>query len=133
MKKVILILVIFLLAGANASISKAQGFHLGKPNPIPSFNFITTGQTYFEEIILGGNTREKRNLNVSVSTTSHIPTDEEIATVYLIKNRGAQILGPYYLKDGETLTVSVSGKKWGVVVSSDEEIIVDVWFTGSKE
>jgi hypothetical protein len=132
MKKAIIIMIIFFLAVVNENITNAQNFKPAKKHPIPSFNFKMTGQAFFEEDDDIISTREKRDLNVKVYTTSHLPMPWNMVTVYLIKNSGAQILGPYYLSLGETLTVAVSGKKWGAVVISDQEISVDVWFSKSS-
>jgi hypothetical protein len=127
MKKVLLITFILVIAGLNPALSIDNKEKI-KPNPIPSFNFLMSGNEVFQEYITGGNSREKRDLHIKVTCTSHSLSSEE-TTVWVFKGDGIFVLGPYTVSCGETLVVPVDNDKWGAVVQSESEIYVDIWFS----
>jgi hypothetical protein len=121
MKKVILFSIILFFAGLN--VSKAQ---LAKVNPIPFYNYYMTEQYAAFQEQGTGETREKRDMNVTVVPSSDGITDI-FATVTLVKKNGTQVLGPYTVYANETLTVELPKGKWGVIVNSSNELFVSVW------
>jgi hypothetical protein len=124
MKKSILFFVIFFLAGIKFSI--AQETYKPQILPIPSFNVLIDGNTAFQEEGSGGGTREKRNLNVKVSTTSHgLMTGN--ARVYIIKGDFELVLGPYYVVYDEILSVPIDDGTWGTVIQAESGSYADVW------
>jgi hypothetical protein len=99
-----------------------------KINPIPSFDFLLAeGSAVFGEIRTDGDaSREKRQMEVVVSSTSH-GLQTVFATVMIIKENKEVVLGPFLVNDGEKLTVGIDDGKWGVVVRSSYEVLVNVW------
>jgi hypothetical protein len=96
-------------------------------NPIPSFNFqLATGQAVFSETKTVHNTREKRDMDVVISTTNHsrIPV---FAKVWVVKANGHVVKGPYRVVANQQLSVPIDNGSWGVVVKCDWEVSVDVW------
>lgn len=98
--------------------------------PIPSFNISVSQLANFQEsdpTSVTDQTRGKRQVNVQVrSGSDNGPCD---ATVWIYTLDRTTILGPYNVNCGETLTVEIDDREWGVLVESDYTIEVDVWFT----
>jgi hypothetical protein len=51
------------------------------------------------------------------------------ATVWVYNLDQNTVLGPYTVNCGETLTVEIDEREWGVLVESEEGVIVDVWYS----
>ena len=133
MKKVILISTFFLFAGMNLLLAQNNTSKYS-PLPIPSFNVLVTGETAFSEATgsgMGGNTKEKRDVIVRVSSTSHGMMKGD-ATVWVVKDMGAFVLGPYTVQYDETLTVPVDFGNWGVVIKAQTAVLADVWFSDQQ-
>ena len=96
--------------------------------PIPSFQVPVEGNAIFRE---NGNpanpipTEEKREIKVHVTTSDGSQNCQ--ATVWVYSLDHTSILGPYIVDCGETLTVEVDDRSWGVLVESENETIADVW------
>ena len=120
------LLLFFLLIAGMIAFSQNQGPK--KPYPIPSIRLTMSGKEAFKDYGSNGNTRERRELNIQTSTTSHgiIPN---LTKVWVVKNNGAIVLGPYYVLDGQLLRVPVDFGSWGAIIKSNEEIVVNIWFT----
>ena len=124
MKKLILISVICLFAGLNNVFSQKTG----NINPIPSFNVLVEGKSAFDGANSGSNTKKKRDVIVRVSSTSHNMTTGD-ATVWVVKDFGAVVLGPFTVGFEEQLDIPVDEGNWGVVIKSETSVLADVWFS----
>jgi hypothetical protein len=127
MKKVVLLLVLILFAGVNFSYAKEKSRI--KPLPIPSFNVLIDERSAFLEEGSGGNFREKRDLHVVVSTTSHGMSSGD-ARVWVVKGDYEVVLGPFYVAFEEELSVPIDGDQWGAVIQAQEDVYVDIWING---
>ncbi|MDD4604383.1 MAG: hypothetical protein PHF97_11340 [Bacteroidales bacterium] len=121
MKNILLLSIIFLLTGFSGL--KAQ-------NPIPSFQIPVHYHADFQEKSTGtismDNGREKRN--VIIRTTREISKITPCtATVWVYSLDGMTIYGPYITYSGVDLIVEIDDREWGVLVESDDLVIVDVW------
>lgn len=123
MKKVILIAAIILVTGLNSLV--AQRLQL---NPIPSFNVpLTSLNTGFQEKKTHGlPLREKREMDITITTSSTSPI-LIFATVYVVKDYGSVVLGPFTIHLDEPLSVPIDGGQWGVVIHSDWDLTASVW------
>ena len=93
---------------------------------IPSFGIPVSGVALFKDAI---NTepipvKGKRSVNISVRGT---PSTQ--ASVILYTLDGSYSLGPYLVQTGQTLTVEIDEREWGVMVNSEEAVQVDVWYS----
>jgi hypothetical protein len=108
-----------------------QGFSQSIPTyPIPSYNIRVIDNANFQENYRDCNSdkkREKREVNVHIRSAISDPNCQ--ATVWVYSLDQTTVLGPFTVDCGETLTVAIDDGEWGVLVESDEEIIVDVWFS----
>ena len=104
------------------------------PNyPIPSYNVpIDSGYALFQEcgnIVSIDKTREKRDIYVTnILRVTGISDCRSQVWIYSLD--GLDILGPYAVLCGETLTVEIDERDWGVLVETDSDILVDVWTEG---
>ena len=125
MKKVILFTAILLMACVFM-----DGYPQGIPTyPIPSYNITVDGYANFRENYHSVNlkqTKEKREVNVHVKSVFGSQGCQ--ATVWVYSLDQTTILGPYTVNCDETLVVQIDERDWGVLVESEEEITVDVWF-----
>jgi hypothetical protein len=93
-------------------------------NPIPSYNFLVYKQANFQEKSLPA--RAKKKVNVAVTCTSG-KSAICMATVWIYSLDLQTVYGPYTVYGGETLSVDVDGGEWGAYVTTDDQIVVDVW------
>lgn len=121
MKKAILITAFVLLAGLNSLVAQ-------QINPIPSYNYpLTTLNTAFQEIFTHYNPgREKRDMDVTISASSTHP-GYIFATVWVVKNNGIIIKGPYTLTPNHHLSVPIDHGRWGVVINCSWNVNASVW------
>jgi hypothetical protein len=124
MKKIILLTLVLLIAGASTAI--AQNYVV---NPIPSINYqMNEPEAVFHENkrVIPSTNKEKRDMDVVVNTrsTNSIPV---FATVYVFKRNGNKILGPFYVLPGVQLSVPIDKSKWGVLVKCLTPVDVSVW------
>ena len=42
------------------------------------------------------------------------------------------ILGPFLITSDETLTIPIDDREWGVFISSDDHVYVDIWTSTSS-
>ena len=129
MKKIIFLSLVFLLAGF--STLTAQNLpHNRKPHPIPSYRTLMVGNDAWQDYNTHGNNKEKRDINVRVSIGSYRPGMGD-AKVWVVKDWGNFVLGPYYVHFDEVLSVPVDWGSWGAVVQCSQTVSVDVWFSTS--
>jgi len=99
---------------------------LNAENPIPSYNVVVNHNENFQETI--GDlqrlilVKAQRALNVKIKGSS-----SSMATIWAYSLDGQDRLGPYYAYGGETVSIPIDDRPWGVTVQSDDPIIVDVW------
>ena len=126
MKKVILFLVVLSFTGFNAIAQMA------KVNPIPSYNYqMAPGNAAFMEPGTG-DSKEKRQMTVEVTTSSDEITDIYVS-VLVVKKNGTKTLGPYTVYCGDTFNVDLPDSgKWGAVITSDWSVNVSIWIDGAK-
>jgi len=107
-----------------SSILKANAQEI-KTYPIPSYNVISFGCTDFSEQtskIKCELSKGRRNLNVASSGGSSCP-----AQIWIYSLDRLDILGPYTLNPGETLTVEINEREWGVSSESVCQVTLSVW------
>lgn len=129
MKK-ILYLVLFLFLAQITAVHAEQ--------PIPSFKFRLYHMANFREHNQGGGhnplksagTKGKRDLNVVATSTSSTPTGQ--AVIYIYSSDFKTIIGPLTISEGETISVPVDDREWGVFVVSDDHLYIDVFSSGSS-
>jgi len=122
MKKGILVIAFILVTGLSGLF--AQQYVV---NPIPSFNYaLTTQSTTFRERVGGTNNREKREMDVviSSSSTNSFPV---YATVWIKKVNSQVVLGPYIIFLDEPLTVQIDNSKWSAVIECAWGVNASVW------
>ena len=122
MKKISLFFVILIFPGISSLM--AQFNHI---NPIPSYNYMMTDEfASFQELGPVNQTREKRDMDVEVTTSSRDET-KIFATVWVVKKNGSQVLGPFTVYHDELLSVEIDGGKWGVIIQCAWDVNVSVW------
>jgi hypothetical protein len=90
---------------------------------------VDSGYAWFQENGTAFNldgTREKRDAHVRILPRASESPDCQ-AQVWLYSLDGLDILGPYTVLCGETLTVEIDDREWGVLVQTDAAVLVDVW------
>lgn len=126
MKKLILFVVLVLIAGTFGGYAQKRG--AAGVYPIPSFNIpLTIGNSLFEEQNTHAlPTREKRDMDVVISTSS-ASFVQEWATVYVVKKNENVILGPFTVYPDELLSVPIDNGHWSVLINSQFVINASVW------
>lgn len=96
--------------------------------PIPSYGVAIIGSAVFKNSdVRVFCLREKHNALVRLNSASSEDPDCQ-GTVWLYSLDNSSVLGPYTAFCGETLTVEVDEREWGVLVESESKVSVDVWF-----
>ncbi|MFZ4520652.1 MAG: hypothetical protein ACOYNC_03045 [Bacteroidales bacterium] len=123
MKKFILVAALILFAGI-ISVN-AQHYNI---NPIPSYNVqLTDPNTAFQEIVTHTTpSKEKREMDVIISSSSTWPV-LVWAKVWVVKENGTTIKGPYYIFLDRKLSVPIDYGQWGVVIQSSWSVSASVW------
>jgi hypothetical protein len=121
MKKIMLLSVILFFTVSNGVIAQ-----FANVNPIPSYNYQMTTQSAGFQESGSGETREKRDMQVEITTSSDAMTDI-FATVWIVKKNGTEVLGPFTVLCNEVLSVNLPKGKWGVVINCSWQVIVSVW------
>lgn len=122
MKKAILIAAFFFFAGLNCLV--AQTYPI---NPIPSFNYqLTEPTTVFAEVMHGQPSREKREMDVVISSSSTHP-GFVYGLVWVVKKNSILVLGPYFVTLDHKLEVPIDNGQWGVVIKCSFDVDASVW------
>jgi hypothetical protein len=109
--------------------------------PIPSYNVTVISKATFQESqgstgvsSLNRNNKgqvgapmAKREMDVKVNCSGISPNGTCQATVWVYSLDGQTILGPFTVYGGDVLSVPIDERDWGVLVSTDDNITVDVW------
>jgi len=96
--------------------------------PIPSYNIPLDSLANFAEKSFSDQsapTDGKREMNVQIRPK--VLTGTCSATVWVYSLDRTTILGPYDIVSGQVLSVEIDDREWGVLVESEDEVIVDVW------
>jgi len=133
------VLLLFMLFGCFTVYS--QGF---PRYPIPSYNIPVTGFADFANQVSTNQqsfSLEKkqqcvpagpRHIIIRISAVTD-PGQSCQATVWVYSLDLTTVLGPYYLSCGDEISVPIDDRQWGVMVDSEDKVVVDVWYDdGSK-
>jgi hypothetical protein len=96
--------------------------------PIPSYNVTIDSLANFSELTNSATSQvceAKREINVQVKPKAG--TGLCSATIWIYSLDQSTVLGPYSVSCGSTLTIEIDDREWGVLVESDDDVIVDVW------
>ncbi len=123
MKKVTFIAVFILFAGLNSLLAQQVQIH-----PIPSYNCpLTSLNTGFQESNMHGTPgREKREMEVVISSSSTWP-GQVFAKVWVVKDNGSVVKGPYTIHLDDPLEVAIGDGQWGVIIRCDWDVSASVW------
>ena len=123
MKKAILIASFIIFTGITGLF--AQHVQI---NPIPCVNYqLTAENTAFQEIITHVNpSREKRDMDVTISSSSTHPS-LVFAKVWVVKENGSVVKGPYYIHLNQVLSVPIDHSQWGVIINCGWSVNASVW------
>jgi hypothetical protein len=123
MKKITLIAAFIIFAGLNGLFAQKH-----KVNPIPSYNVQLTAisTAFVERHIPGPPQREKRDMEVVISSSSAAPIPIP-ATIWVLDQNGSEILGPFAVYPNEQLSVPIDNGNWGVVINCTWEGTANVW------
>jgi hypothetical protein len=97
--------------------------------PIPSYNIIVDPVANFSQSVQAAKTelgKEKRGITVKLRQEA-LPCDC-FAEIWFYTRDQTTILGPYTLQCGESIRVEIDEREWGVLVQSEDVVIVDVWY-----
>jgi hypothetical protein len=98
--------------------------------PIPSINIAVNGFANFRQNSLSQalvNPAEKRDVDVEVSTPSPSISTDCQATVWVYTLDNQTVLGPFTVDCNEPLQVGIDDRLWGVLIETNEELLVSVW------
>jgi hypothetical protein len=127
MKKLILLAAFTFLTGINVLVAQK-----GHTQPIPSFDYkLNRETTEFVEshksLLPPGNSKEKREMEIVITSSSTSPVDA-FAKVWLIKNKGSVIKGPYTIYVDHQFSKTIDKGEWSVVMVCDfDNIQTSVW------
>jgi len=120
MKKIIVVL--FLLFGC-IQVLHAQ-------YPIPSYNAVVDNRATFIEqsnsVKQISYTDSKRYIKILRKVFKTPSLD---VTVFASSLDGQTTLGPFYIEPGQTISIEIDNREWGIVVFSEVEVVLDVWIT----
>jgi hypothetical protein len=125
MKKILLLALIILFSGMSSLYAQRRHHSI---KPIPSFNCPVNNnvEAFKEKLTHGTPGREKRDMDVVISSSSSSPM-LVFAQVWVVKDGGSVVLGPFTTFPDETLSVPIDDGLWGVVINCDWTITASVW------
>lgn len=97
--------------------------------PIPSYDVVVNGYANFIENDRSQNITQivgKRVVDVEVKTPSDI--NECQSTVWAYTLDYSEVLGPFTVNCREPIAINIDDRKWGVLVESESEVVIDIWF-----
>lgn len=124
MRKFIFVIAFIFLAGLNGLFAQQYLTY-----PIPSFNcqLTTTNSAFKENLVKINPTREKREMDVVISSSSTHP-ELVSAKVWVVKDNGHIIKGPYRIYLDQLLSVPIDNGNWGVVIKCKySNVNASVW------
>lgn len=93
--------------------------------PIPSYKVEVNGRALFEEMTTH---KGKKDGNVKIQCNTVAEAGCPVRVYFFTLDR-TTVLGPYCVSCGETLTIPLDEREWGVYVESEIIVTVDVWFS----
>jgi len=128
MKKLFFLVLLFFIAQIGA---------LQAEQPIPSRHARIYHMGNFREHHYGNehrpnqlkSNREKRDMQIQVSSSGGTPRSSAIIYVYSADYQ--DVLGPFIVNSGESITIPVDDREWGAFIMSDDHVYVDVWSSNS--
>jgi multimeric flavodoxin WrbA len=100
---------------------------LAKINTIPTYNYYMTEQTAAFVEQGTGESREKRDMNVVITSAGDAVGEDIFATIFVVKKDGSQVFGPFTVYNNEPFSYSLPKGKWGVTVNSNWDVTLSVW------
>jgi hypothetical protein len=124
MKSILICLLMFTLAGLGTR-AFTQGWN---PYPIPSCNVTVDGVALFEESGPGSPSWAdgRRVINTSATCNKSVSSPCTI-NVWFFSLDGLDILGPFSLTCGGSVSQAIDDRPWGALVQAGCEVEVDVW------
>jgi len=124
MKQLKVILIIAMLLSTGLSGQNIPTY------PIPSYNVpIVNYGNFVPALVLARNpTKAKKEVNVTIHGSMGAYASVEVYSL-----DGFDVLGPYIVYAGDTLTVEIDEREWGVMIWSSFNIEADVWFSGGDK
>jgi hypothetical protein len=121
-----LILLLFFSFIMSFGILRAQVIY-----PIPSYHARVNKTAIFQQLLLPQGTSANKEKKKVVITPNLCSTDstECICTVYVYSLDGQTKLGPFIVNCGESLTVEIDDRLWGVMIITDNPTCVDVYIS----
>jgi hypothetical protein len=123
MKKLFFVAIFIVFAGLNGLVAQNLPTY-----PIPSFNVeLTATNTAFQEPKVHGNpNREKREMDIVISSSS-TSLHGVYAKVWVVKDNGSVVKGPFRLYLDHVLEVPIDNGQWGVVINCKWDVSASVW------
>jgi hypothetical protein len=124
MKKFLFLTILFFVA--QSSIVRAE-------QPIPSFhariyhvgNFREHNNVSGHNPFQNKSTKEKRDMQIQATVANGNPKAFAIVYVYSLDMK--DILGPFVINSGESLSIPIDERDWGAFITSEDHIYIDVW------
>ncbi|MEI6884572.1 MAG: hypothetical protein WCO02_08795 [Bacteroidota bacterium] len=99
--------------------------------PIPSYNAVVDDRATFIEQSTNlksvVNTDTQRKIQIKRHHSTKTPGDD--VTFYVCSLDGQTTLGPYNIAPGQTISIDIDDREWGIVVFAAVEVVLDVWIT----
>jgi hypothetical protein len=123
MKKTLSFMIFWLILGLYSVLGQNIPVY-----PIPSYNVKVDGYVDFSQqhTVLKNNSKQKKDVIIHLKSGSTENTGCQ-ATVWIYSLDQTSILGPFIMNCGETLVVGIDDREWGVLVNSEDDVIIDVW------
>ena len=118
----VLFLCVAFVSPYNSSFAQSS-----KPYPIPSYNILVNGIANFQESMLTCIDMVRGKSTANVRTICNKSLISSNITVYVYSLDGLDCYGPFFMSGGQTLTVEIDDRVWGVAIQSVCDVPVDVW------
>ena len=97
-----------------------------KPHVIPSFIVLVETSALFQETT-PSNSDGKRVIHVHINAPQQSDTVTCYANVLIYSLNHQSVLGPYRVLCGETLSVEIDNREWGVSITTNNSVLSSVW------
>ena len=103
-------------------------------HPIPSYGVKVNPTAAFTEqsncLLKAAGIMAKREINIKVTCSGTLSCN---ANIWIYSLDGQNIYGPFQVAGGETFTFPIDDREWGVLVESEDDVLVDVWIDNGEE
>ncbi len=118
-------------------LSIVMGLLTGKGfavNPIPSYGVLVHEYANFQEQSksFGTGKLDRGKKTMVVRSICGGTKDQCNCTVWVYTLDGQTVLGPFYLVGSDIVYVDIDEREWGVLVQSNDKVVIDVWIEESK-